>query len=272
MRNEIVYTSKADSLGEYFKKIWRYRNLIWVFAKRDLQVKYAQTILGISWGIIQPLTSLIIFSVFFGYILNWKADGLPYPLYVLSGLLGWNYFTYIAQNGSLSLQESGAIIKKIYFPKSILPFSKIIIASMELIFSLLLLIPLMVYYDQPLSWKIVFLPFVLLFNVLCGLSLVFWIGSLTYKKRDLFQLMPFLIFYGIWFTPVFFSNEILPSNFQKLMDFNPIANVIGLWRWMLFGTSAFQFRWLISFLLMLFICLSGMFVFNAKENKFSDFI
>lgn len=263
---------KPDSSTDYFKKIWVYRNLIWVFAKRDLKVKYSQTLLGISWSILQPLTALLIFTLFFGYILDWKSENLPYPVYVLSGLLGWNFFSYIVQSGTVSIQESAHIIKKIYFPKSILPLSKIIVATVELGLNLILLIPLTLYYGTIISWKIIFIPFVLFFNALCGLALVFWIGSFAYKKRDLIHILPFIVYFGIWFTPVFFSTRILPERLEFLMDLNPIANVVNLWRWMLFETTPFKTYWLISFIVVLFFVITGMFYYNSKESKFSDYV
>lgn len=264
-------TSAPDSLGKYFHKIWKYKDLIWVFAKRDLQVKYAQTFLGIGWSIIQPLTALLIFTFFFGYILHWTTDDLPYSLYVLSGLLGWNFFSYIVHSGSISTQESAHLIKKVYFPKSILPFSKVLIALVELSCSLLILIPLMLFFDIALSWKIIFLPLVLIFNAVCALVLVFWVAAFAYKKRDLLHILPFIVSFGIWLTPVFFSAGFLPVKFQPFMDLNPMASVVDMWRWMLFGTTSFNFNWIISFGIVFLFCLMGMFFYNNKENKFSDF-
>lgn len=264
-------TSAPDSLGEYFHKIWKYKALIWVFAKRDLQVKYAQTFLGVSWSLIQPLTALLIFTFFFGYVLHWSTNDLPYPLYVLSGLLGWNFFSYIVQSGATSTQESAHLIKKVYFPKSILPFSKVVVASVELSISLLLLIPLMIFFDIVPSWKIIFSPLVLIFNAVCALVLVFWVAAFAYKKRDLFHILPFIVSFGMWLTPVFFSTDLLPYKFRPFMDLNPMANVVNMWRWMLFGTTPFNFNWLISFVIVILLCLMGMFLYNTKENKFSDF-
>lgn len=266
-----IYTSEADSFKTYFKKIWDYRILIWVFAKRDLKVKYAQTAIGIGWSIIQPLTALLIYTFFFGYIFNWDAGGMPFPVYVISGLLGWNFYTYIVNAGSMSVQEASHTIKKIYFPKSILPFSKVVIAFVELLFSLILLIPLMIYYDITLSWKIIFIPFVLIFNAMCGLTLVFWVASFAYKKRDLFHLLPFIVYFGIWFTPIFFSGDFLPEHLRGILNYNPMANVVGLWRWMLFGETAFQGIWLVNFGLITLFCFSGMFYYNRKESDFADY-
>jgi len=265
-----VMSAQTDTFSDYFKKIWKYRSLILVFAKRDLKVKYAQTAIGLGWTIIQPLVALIIFTFFFGYLLNWKTDGIEFPVYVLSGLLGWNLFSYTVSAGTFGLQESSQLIKKIYFPKSIIPLSKVLIALVELTFSFLLLIPLMIYFGQTPSWNMVFLPFVILFNVLCALLIVFWISTLAYKKRDLLHLVPFMLYFGIWFSPVFFSKAILPQHYSYLLDLNPMANVIEAWRWSLFGYGTFNWMWIVNFLIVSILLLLGMFLYNKTEDKFSD--
>jgi lipopolysaccharide transport system permease protein len=265
-------TSKPDTFKVYFEKIWKFRSLIWVLAKRDLKVKYAQTFLGIAWTLIQPLTATIIFSYFFGYVLKWKTENLPYPLYVLSGLLGWNFFSYIMNAGVSSVQESSHLIKKIYFPKSILPLSKVPVALVEFGVSLFVLIPLILFYGQNINWKIIMLPLALLFNAICALSLVFWIAAFAHKKRDLLHVLPFVVYFGIWLTPVFFSNLILPTALQNILHFNPMANVVNIWRWILFDFGKFQVYWIYSFFIMLIFCLIGMFFYNIKENKFTDFV
>ncbi len=264
-------TAAPDSLRTFFQKIFQYKALIWVFARRDLKVKYSQTALGIAWSILQPLTAVVIFTFFFSYILGWTSGDLPYSIYVLSGLLGWNFFSYIVSAGSSSVQEASHIIKKIYFPKAILPLSKVVVAFVELALSFLLLIPLMIYFGESISWRIIFLPFVLLFNAICGLTLVFWIGSFAYKNRDLFHLMPFILYFGIWMTPVFFNNDILPVDLRFLMDYNPMANVVNLWRWMLFEHTTFQWVWVFNFVLMSLLCFGGMYVYNRRESQFSDY-
>lgn len=265
-----VMNARSDTFSTYFKKIWSYRSLILVFAKRDLSVKYAQTMIGLSWTIIQPLVALLIFTFFFGFLLNWKTDGIAYPVYVLSGLLGWNFFSYIVSSGTFGLQESAQLMKKIYFPKSIIPLSKMLIALVELGCSFVLLIPLMIYYGQTPSWNILFLPLVLLFNTIFALLLVFWISTFAYKKRDLLHLIPFFLYFGIWFSPVFFSKDILPQQYAYLLDLNPMANIIDAWRWSLFGYGEFQWIWVVNFLLTFTLFLVGMFLYNKNEDKFSD--
>src|SRR5690554_3073215 len=132
-----VMTADSDSFAEFFSKLWKYRALILVCANRDLKVKYSQTAIGLGWTILQPLTALIIFTFFFGFLLNWKTEGIDYPIYVLSGLLGWNFFSYTVSAGTTGVQESAHLIKKIYFPKSVIPLSKMMLGLVELAFSLM---------------------------------------------------------------------------------------------------------------------------------------
>lgn len=265
-------TAEPDSFAEFFKKIYHYKPLIIVFAKRDLKVKYAQTLIGIGWTLFQPLIAIAIYTFFFGYLLNWKTDDLPFPLYVLSGLLGWNFFAYIVNNGVNSLMESSSIIKKIYFPKSILALSKVGVALVELVFPLLLLIPMILYYGKPLLWTIVFIPLILFYNIICALCIVFWFSIFSYVKRDLLHVLPFILQFGIWFAPVFFSTSLLPDRLAIIMNFNPMANVVQLWRWSLFGDGQFHFLWLLNMVLVTLLTLLGMYFYNQRESQFVDFV
>jgi lipopolysaccharide transport system permease protein len=251
-------------------KVWSYRSLIMVFAIRDLKVKYSQTTLGIAWSVIQPLTALLIFTFFFDYLLDMGSGQLPYTLHVLSGLLGWNFFTYLFTSGAHSIQESSGLIRKIYFPKAILPLSKVAVAGVEMIISSVLLIPLMIYFGVPLSVNVILLPFVWLFNALCGLVLVFWLGAFAIRKRDLYHLVPFLVYFGIWVTPVFFSVGLIPERISFVLDYNPMANVLDLWRWSLFGAGQLKMIYLFNFMIMLSLFASGMYLFSRKEGDFSD--
>ncbi len=267
-----IITAKPDGFTTYLKKIWAYKSLIWVFAIRDLKVKYAQTFLGIGWSVLQPVTALIIYSFFFGFVLNWNAGSLPFPVYVLSGLIGWNFFSYIIYQGSSSIQDASNTIKKIYFPKSILPFSKVVIGLVELLLSLFLFVPILFHYKISVSWHIVFFPFAILFNAFCGLLPVFVIAIFAYKKRDLFHLLPYIVTFGIWFTPVFFTHNLLPKRFSFVMNLNPMTNVVDFWRWTLFDYGSFDFIWIINFFIVLVLCIIGMYFYNQKESEFSDYV
>jgi lipopolysaccharide transport system permease protein len=265
-----VISSRPDSFKDYFINLWKFRSLIWIFAKRDLKVKYAQTIIGLGWTIIQPLTLLVIFTLFFGYLLKWKAEGLPYSVYILSGLLGWNFFSYVVTSGASSLQESSHLIRKVYFPKSVLPLSKVLVALVELLFSLLLLVPLLLYYQIPISVNVLLLPAVVFYNAICALVLVFWVAAFGYQRRDLFHLLPFVVYFGIWLTPIFFTTELLPESVGWLLYFNPMAHVVGLWRWSFLSFGSLSLAYLFGFLFMTFLCVLGMYFFSRQESKLSD--
>lgn len=267
-----IISSEPDSFKVYFQKIWKYRNLIWVFAKRDLKVKYAQTWLGFGWTIFQPLTAFAIYTFFFGYILKWKTDGIDYPVYVLSGLVSWNFFSLVVLSGINGIGESSQLVKKIYFPKSIIPISKVLLALFELGIYFVLLFLLLLFYEQSISWKFIFTPFVVLFNVLLSLSVVFWVSAITNKKRDLFHLVPFLLNFGIWFSPVFFDDNILPKKIGFLLDLNPITNIVEFMRWCLFDFGEFKMIWFLNFMFVLLFFLLGMYVFSRKEKMLLDYL
>ena len=267
-----IITATPTGFKTHIKNVWNYRALIWVFAKRDLKAKYSQTVIGLGWTLLQPLTALLIFTFFFGFLLNWKTDGIAYPIYVLSGLLGWNFFSYTVSAGTVGVQESAELIKKVYFPKSIIPLSKMILGLVDLGFSLLLLVPLLFYFGQSISWKIIFSPIVLFYNIICALGFVFWISAFAYKKRDLLHLIPFLLYFGIWFSPVFFNSDILPAKYGFLLDLNPMANVVQMWRWSLFDFGEFSWIWGVNFLIVLVFFLFGVYVYSKKESKLTDYL
>ena len=235
-------------------------------------MKYAQTTLGFWWGLFKPLFGVSIYVFFFGILLKWKTTNIPYPLYVLSGLIGWNLFSYIVSNGVSAIQESADLIKKVYFPKAILPLSKTVLGLVESLISMLLIIPLLFYYEIELSWNLIFIPLVLFFNVICGLAVTFFIASISIKRRDLIQVLPFLLNMAIWFTPVFLSVDLFPKRFQFIFEINPLANVIDAWRWTLLDGVNFEFIWIANFIIVSVLLVIGFYFYSKRENKFADFI
>lgn len=269
---QTIITSETDSVVVYLKKIWKYKTLISVFAKRDIKVKYSQTFLGLGWTILQPLTAVLIFTFFFGYILDWKAGHLPYSLYVLSGLLGWNFFSYIVFQGTASVQEAGQVIKKVYFPKAVLPLSKVLVALVELGISFLLIIPLLIIYGQMVSWHIIFFPVVVVLNSLLALFVVFTAASIAYKLRDIIHVIPFIVSFGIWCTPVFFTKNILPETINFVWYLNPMAAIVELWRWCFFQGWNYDIFFLPALLIIFPLFFIGLFLYSKFESRFSDFV
>lgn len=267
----VTYSSRPEPIKEAIQRLWKYRSLVWIFAKRDIKVKYAQTHLGIYWGVFKPLLSLFIYVFFFGYILSWSTGDTPYPVYVFTGLIGWNLFSYVVNSGVSSVHESTDLINKVYFPKAILPLSKMIVGIVEAIISLLLIIPLMLYYQIFLSWKIIFIPVALLFNVMCGLSITFVISAFSIMKKDLLQVLPFLLHMAIWLTPVFFEPTIFPEKVRIIFSLNPIANIIDTWRWVLLDEVKFNVIWIANFFVISALLFVSFYFFTRRENKFVDF-
>jgi lipopolysaccharide transport system permease protein len=271
MNDKKIIHPGPDSFGSYINKVLSHRALIASFAKRDLKVKYAQTFLGVSWTLIQPAVFITVFSFFFGYILNWKTGDMPFPIYVCSGLLGWNLFSYIVFQGSSSVLESSQIIKKIYFPKLLLPLSKVLIGLVELGISSILLVGLMIFFGIVPSWRIIFLPVAIAFTVIAAFTVVVWAGAFSYKKRDLIHLIPFIIYFGIWVTPVFFTSEILPGSLGYIWKLNPMSGIIDMWRWCLLPGWKIHTEYFYSVLCLLPILFGGLLVYIKNEASFSDF-
>lgn len=256
----------------YLKKVWDYRALVQAFALKDVKVKFAQTTLRLSWAVLQPLTATFVFAFFFGYVLDWRSGNLPFALYVLSGLLGWNLFSTVLIQGIASIHESGALIRKIYFPKLIMPLSKVLGALLELGISLILLLALMLWFGVVPGWRLLLLPAVVAMNVLVALTLVCWFGAFSYKTRDIVQVVPFITYFGIWFTPVFFTLETLPEHLRFIWYLNPMAGIVDAWRACLFADWHFDMRYLFSMAAVFPFLFLGLWIYCRKETRFSDFV
>lgn len=268
--NKTIISAQPDSLSNYLKKVWRKKSLILVLAKRDLKVKYAQTSLGLLWTMIQPLTALIIYTAFFSGMLNFQTED-PYILFVLSGLLFWNLFNNVFSHGSSSLMNNSDLIKKLDFPKIILPLSKALTAMLEFGISGILLVLCMIYFQTTLSPSLLFLPFAILTALFISMGMAMLLASFVVRKRDLFHIVPYLVNFGVWLTPVFYPVNILPEKYAHLIYFNPMASVIDFFRWCLFGSpihSFMIFGLLISFL----IFIIGFIRFKKIEDTIIDLI
>lgn len=219
----------------YIRKVWSFKYYISIFLQRDLKQKYAQTFLGISWSIIQPIFFLIIYTAFFSLIL--KIDhSYPYVLFVMSGLMIWNLSTSIIINSTTSFYQSTDLIRKVYFPKIILPLSKVASSLVEFTISLFLFFILLIYYQVPLTFSTLLLPFLILVAVSFSMGVALITTRLSLEKRDVLHLLPFVINIGIWLTPVFYSVSIIPEDYQRYIYLNPAAAVMHLTRVIFFNT------------------------------------
>lgn len=266
----VVYSSESDSINGYVRKIFKHRSLIYVFAKRDLKIKFSQTSLGLAWVLIQPLTAVLIFTFFFSYLVSFNTN-YPYVLFVLSGILIWGVFNYIFSQSSASLTQSEEIIRKMNFPKILLPISKTILAFVEFLLTLVILVIILIVYQMDFRWEMLLLPIIILPIFFFSLGLALILSSVALKNRDLFHIVPFLVNFGIWFTPVFYPVSVIPNNLKNLIFINPVAASIQMFRWSFFNEEFNNYIYIgiaISFL----VFVIGFISFKNVEDKIIDLL
>lgn len=267
-----VINNKVATFGEYLRSIYQFRHLIFSFARRDLKARFVQTKLGVLWMVIQPLIALTIFTIFFDKLIELETGDVPYVAFAFSGMTIWYFFTNMVHSSGTALINSQELIRKVYFPKILLPISKMLVATIEFFvaFSLLILIMLILRID--FSPKIFFLPAVILMTVLVGSCVSIWLNILTVKKRDLQHLIPYLTNFGIWITPVFYPTTLIPEAFRDYIYYvNPIATTIDFLRSMLFDLS-FNWMYCISFIPVFFLLIIGIRIFKNIERNIVDYL
>jgi lipopolysaccharide transport system permease protein len=263
-----VISAEQDSFMSYIKKVWEYRPLILTLAKRDLKVKYAQTYLGLAWTIIQPITAVVVFSLFFSVLLEIRS-GYPYVLFVLSGVLIWNLFNYIFSQGSSSLINNQDLIRKLYFPKIVLPLSKILVALVEFGITLILFIALLIFFRVDVKWFILFSPLIIINVILFSIGITLILCAATIKNRDLNHILPFIINFGVWFTPVFYPVTLVPQKWSIFLFLNPMASCIQQFRYVLLP-EAFNPMSFLGVPVCLIIFIVGFLYFKKMEDTIID--
>lgn len=265
-----IITANPPTIAEYWREMKKYRSLIWVFAWQEIKVQYAQTRFGLLWAILRPLFVLLLFTVLFKYLLKVQTES-PYHLFAFAGMIAWNFFQQIANNASTAIMQKQQLIKKMYFPKLILPLSKVIVASVEAGVSLLIIGVFMLFDIEVFSLKILSLPVFILLTVLCGLAIAIWMNALNVKFRDLNQIVPTIIGIGIWFTPVFFPTTIIPPQFNIFLYMNPMAGIIKGYRFALLGEPFPEWQFWITIGFTIVLCLIGTWYLTQVEDEIVDY-
>ena len=273
MGKKIIKSIKGgqQNIPDYLRDLWKAKKLIYIFAARDLKVQYAQTFLGLLWSVIQPLTALAIFSLFFQRVVHLQLNA-PYTAFVFTGILGWFYFTSLVGQAGTSLMHNQQLIRKIHFPRMVLPLSKALAGLVEFGISLLILIVVLVCTKTEFSYKIILLPIAILANIIAGLSVGIWLSALTIRFRDLHHLIPFLIGFGIWLTPVFYPVTIVPERFSWIYYLHPAASVIALYRFIFLNMPMNEAHVFISLALATGLLVTGFIFFVRNEKFISDYI
>jgi lipopolysaccharide transport system permease protein len=232
-----LIANERFSLSRYLSDVIKKKRLIYLLTKRDISVKYAQTILGFGWTIVQPLTGMVIFTIFFTKVFSIDDTkiGIPYHLFSYSGFICWILFSNIISGAGTSLLQEENLIKKVYFPRIIVPLSKTLNYYFDFLFSFFVLILISLFYDFNVIWRFVFVVPSLFLILINSFTIAIWLSALTMRFRDFNHIIPYIVNFGIWLTPVFFPLELLPENIRFLVQLNPMAFNIELFRSSIFG-------------------------------------
>ncbi len=254
------------------REIWLYRELLFFFIWRDIKVRYKQTLLGASWAILQPVFTMVVFSIFFGRLAKIPSDGIPYPIFSYAGLLPWTFFAAGLTNGANSLVRDANLIKRVYFPRLITPLSAVVGGLPDFLLAFLVLIAMMIYYGLfPTLASVLWLPVSLLLALVTSLGVGLWLAALHALYRDIRYVVPFLTQFWMYATPVVYPSSLLEEPWRTLYGLNPMVSVVEGFRWSLLGQSEPRVSMvLLSLAIALLLLVSGAYFFRRMEPHFAD--
>jgi len=254
------------------RDLWLYRELLYFFTWRDIKVRYKQTALGFAWAIIQPFFMMVVFTLFFGNLAKVPSEGVPYPLFNYAALLPWTLFAEGITRSSMSMVQDANLVRKIYFPRLIMPLSGILSPLVDFAIACIILVGMMFYYGYALTITALLLPAFIILALMTSLGVGLWLSAINVKYRDVRYVIPFLIQLWLFASPVVYSSSLLPQKFQMIYGLNPMAGVIEGFRWALLGTEPPSYLIAISFVVVIVILISGAYYFRHCEKTFADVI
>jgi len=259
---------------QYWQDLWRYRELFYFLAWRDILVRYKQTAIGVAWALIRPVLTMIVFTVVFGKLAKLPSGGVPYPILVFSAMLPWQFFANALSECSNSLITNANLISKVYFPRLVVPTSAVIVSFVDFLISGIILLGLMAWYDFVPSWRILTLPLFILIAFAAAMGAGLWLAALNVKYRDFRYIVPFIIQFGLYVSPVGFSSSIVPESWRWLYSLNPMVGVIDGFRWAILGgeTQLYLPGFFLSAGFVVLLLVSGIQYFRAYERSFADVI
>ncbi|HEX2055721.1 MAG TPA: ABC transporter permease [Nitrospiraceae bacterium] len=253
--------------------IWQYRELFLFLVWRDVKVRYKQAVIGAGWAIFQPLISMLLFTLIFSYLAKLPSDGMPYPLFAYAGLLPWNFIAQATSRSGTSLVGESHLISKVYFPRLIIPLAAAATPAVDLLFALVVIIPLMLWYGVIPGWQIVFFPLFLFIALLAALAVSLWFSALHVKFRDVGHIIPFFVQFWMFASPVVYPVSLIPEQWRGLYSLNPVVGVVEGFRWTLLGQAPPALETMLpslSIVMVLFV--SGVVYFKRMERTFADVI
>lgn len=260
--------------GQYWKDIWSYRGLFYFLAWRDILVRYKQTVIGIAWAVIRPFLTMIVFTIIFGKLAKFPSEGVPYPILVFAAMLPWQFFASSLSEASNSLIGNVNLISKVYFPRLIIPASSIITSFVDFLISGAILVILMVWYQFIPGWRLITLPLFIAIAFAASMGAGLWLTALNVKYRDFRYIVPFIVQFGLYISPVGFSSSVVPEKWRLLYSINPMVGVIDGFRWAILGgdVKIFWPGFITSLVLVGILFFSGIWYFRKTEKTFADVI
>jgi lipopolysaccharide transport system permease protein len=254
-------------------ELWEYRELLYFLAWRDIKVRYKQTALGTAWAIIQPFFTMIIFSVFFGKLAKMPSDGIPYPIFAYAALVPWTFFAHGLNQSSNSLVAGAHLIKKVYFPRLIVPVASVLSGVIDFLLAFIVLLGMMFYYGLTPTANVLWLPALLLLALITSLGVGLWLSALNVHYRDVRYTVPFITQFWLFATPIAYPSTLLPEPWRPLFALNPMVGVVEGFRWALLDTDTQPGAIiLVSSLMAIAILIAGAFYFRRMEKTFADVV
>lgn len=253
------------------KELWEFRELLYFLVWRDIKVRYKQTALGAAWAVLQPVMTMLVFSVFFGKLAKLPSDGVPYPVFAFAALLPWQLFAFALTESANSLVGSQNLIKKVYFPRLVVPLASVLAGLVDFGIAFVVLLVLMFHYGIVPTAAVVFLPLFILLAVATALSVGLWLSALNVQFRDVRYTIPFLTQFWMFATPVAYPSSLVPEKWRMWLGLNPMAGVVEGFRWALLGTSHSPggLLW-VSILVVIVLLIGGLAYFRRMESTFAD--
>ena len=259
---------------QYWRDIWRYRELFYFLAWRDILVRYKQTVIGVAWALIRPFLTMIVFTVVFGNLAGLPSEGAPYPILVFSAMLPWQFFANSLSESSNSLISNANLISKVYFPRLVVPTSAVVVSFVDFMISGIILIGLMAWFNFVPSWRILTLPVFVAIAFIASMGAGLWLCSLNVQYRDFRYIVPFIVQFGLYISPVGFSSAIVPEKWRLLYSINPMVGVIDGFRWAILGgeSQIYLPGFALSMGLVAVSFVTGVQYFRKMERTFADVI
>jgi homopolymeric O-antigen transport system permease protein len=271
-RKLIIEAGRTEK--QYWKDLWNYRELFYFLAWRDILVRYKQTAIGIAWAILRPFLTMLVLTIIFSKLARFPSGSAPYPILVFAAMLPWQFFSNSLTECSNSLIGNAGLISKVYFPRLVIPTSSVIVSFVDFLLSGAILLGLMAWYNFWPTWRILALPLLILISFGAAMGTGLWISAMNVKYRDFRYIVPFLVQFGLYISPVGFASSVVPEKWRLLYSINPMVGVIDGFRWAILRKDVVIYvpGFILSMSLVTLLFLGGMWYFRKTERTFADVI